>query len=119
MNQYELNEVGTLLHITESIVTNHPKYSGIARACQKRLDEINLECITAESLPKERPEYPKVVTPPAGPENSAIQRTPGGKLEHLATDKRSDGEKLLDQPVEELPIAGEPAKTEPVVERRV
>ena len=48
MERDELNEIGTLLHIAETIVTNHPKYSAIARACGKRLDEINQECLEAE-----------------------------------------------------------------------
>lgn len=120
MDQGELNEVGTLLHIAETIITNHPKYSGIARACQKRLDEINQACIAAESLPRATQEYPKTVTPPEGPANSGIQREPGGPIERLSTDKRSEGEKLLDQPVEELPENGTVhTGAAPTVERRV
>ena len=42
MGNEELNEVATLLHITSEIATNHPKLAGIALACQKRLDEINV-----------------------------------------------------------------------------
>ncbi len=45
----ELNEIASLLHVTSEIATNHPKLGGIARACQKRLDEINLELVKAES----------------------------------------------------------------------
>lgn len=103
MDQNELNEVGTLLHIMETIVTNHPKLAGIARTCQRRLEEINKDHLEREAAPKQFKEYPKVVTPPAGPENSAIQRQPGGTLEQISADKRTDGEKLMDQPIEELP----------------
>ncbi len=45
----ELNEIASLLHIGSEIAVNHPKLGAIARACQKRLDEINLELVEAES----------------------------------------------------------------------
>ena len=55
MELEELNEVATLLHVTSEIATNHPKLQGIAKACQERLDEINLELINAAAPPKPTP----------------------------------------------------------------
>lgn len=132
MNQEELNEVGTLLHIAESIATNHPNLQGIGRACQRRLNEIEADLRAAEAdeakaakqkeaerqtrdYQQPRDGSEKVVTPPEGPANSAIQRKSGEPIERLPTDKRTHGEKLLEQPVEELPTGS----GDVVVERRV
>lgn len=123
MDQNELNEVGTLLHILESIATNHPNLQGIGRNCQRRLNEIEAECKEFEadeakaiarrqaerdtrnySQPRDGSE--KVVTPADGPANSAVERK-DGTVEKLSTDKRTAGEKLMDQPIEELPESDE------------
>lgn len=55
MDQNELNEVASLLHITSEIVTNHPQLAGISQACQTRLQEINKEFLDAEAAPKPTP----------------------------------------------------------------
>lgn len=47
MNQDELNEIGTLLHIVESISQNHPKFQAISNACNARLLDINQGLIDA------------------------------------------------------------------------
>ncbi len=39
----ELNEVATLLHVASEVMTNHPNMASIARACQRRLNEIDLQ----------------------------------------------------------------------------
>lgn len=119
MELEELNEVGTLLHIMTEIATNHPGFPGIGRACQRRLNEIEADCKSWEAdeaqanqrraAERSTRDYvrstdgsEKVVTPPEGPANSAVEEK-DGSIRRLSTDKRSKGEKMLDQPVKELP----------------
>ncbi len=45
----ELNEVATLLHVASEVMTNHPNMASIARACQRRLNEIDAELKDAEA----------------------------------------------------------------------
>lgn len=138
----ELNEVATLLHCTSEIATNHPSLGGIQRACQRRLAEINTEFLVeekrvADAVAKEAaakaaadykapkpgdpnyiaPEKPLPVTPPEGPANSAFQTSPGSFQRH-PTDTRTPGEKLMDQPVQELPH-GQPSEQATLADRRV
>ena len=48
-NTDELNEVASLLHIASEIMTNHPNMASIARACQRRLSEIDEKLKAAEA----------------------------------------------------------------------
>lgn len=43
MDRDTLNEIGTLLHIWESIAQNHPNLQGIGRQCLRRLNELEAD----------------------------------------------------------------------------
>ncbi len=45
----ELNEVATLLHVASEVMTNHPNMASIARACQRRLNEIDTQLKAEEA----------------------------------------------------------------------
>src|SRR5213075_1312691 len=97
MNPDELNEIATLLHITSEIATNHPKLGGIARACQKRLDEINLALVQAEGEAAEAKKQAEAER------QAAEYKAPQPGDPDYIEPEQEEGAVLLDKPIEELP----------------
>lgn len=64
---YDYNKVAMLLHVID-VSRNYPKLANITSAAMAELEEM------ANPKPKEEP---KVVTPPAGPANAAVQNPDG------------------------------------------